>query len=335
MTECRCTTDASRRVVRGNDFSVSVRVTRLVTRDGLSQREDIGLGGCTDIKASMVSRMGKRTALECSVTEDRLVVDFDETLSCGVYGLEVSGKDSAGADWRAFLKPGEFLEIVEASSDAYTPGGDQPEIVMSAAPSTVSTETIGKIDDAIKAAAEATATVDGKADKADTLAGYGITDAYTKDETLSKEEIEELRSEAVESFAPKSAIPTAVSQLSNDAGYLTEHQDISGKADKGTTLADYGITDSYTKTEADTLLAGKVDTTDSRLSDARPASDVQAWAKAAEKPSYTKDEVGLGNVDNTSDADKPISSATQAALDGKVDKTDAVAYYETVKTIEE
>ena len=33
----------------------------------------------------------------------------------------------------------------------------------------------------------------------------------------------------------------------------------------------------------------------------------------------TKDQVGLGNVDNTSDADKPISDATQTALDGKVD----------------
>lgn len=31
----------------------------------------------------------------------------------------------------------------------------------------------------------------------------------------------------------------------------------------------------------------------------------------------TKAQVGLGNVDNTSDADKPISTATQAALDGK------------------
>lgn len=27
-----------------------------------------------------------------------------------------------------------------------------------------------------------------------------------------------------------------------------------------------------------------------------PASDVSAWAKAASKPSYTKAEVGLGNV---------------------------------------
>ena len=34
----------------------------------------------------------------------------------------------------------------------------------------------------------------------------------------------------------------------------------------------------------------------------------------------TKVQVGLGNVDNTSDLDKPISTATQTALDGKVDK---------------
>ena len=31
----------------------------------------------------------------------------------------------------------------------------------------------------------------------------------------------------------------------------------------------------------------------------------------------TKADIGLGNVDNTSDADKPISTATQTALDGK------------------
>lgn len=50
-----------------------------------------------------------------------------------------------------------------------------------------------------------------------------------------------------------------------------------------------------------------------------PASDVSAWAKAAVKPAYTKSEVGLPNVDNTSDANKPVSSATQTALDSKVD----------------
>lgn len=43
-----------------------------------------------------------------------------------------------------------------------------------------------------------------------------------------------------------------------------------------------------------------------------PASDVSAWAKASTKPSYTKSEVGLGNVDNTADKDKSVKYATSA-----------------------
>ena len=35
------------------------------------------------------------------------------------------------------------------------------------------------------------------------------------------------------------------------------------------------------------------------------------------KPTYTKNDIGLGNVDNTSDLNKPISTATQTALNGK------------------
>lgn len=40
---------------------------------------------------------------------------------------------------------------------------------------------------------------------------------------------------------------------------------------------------------------------------------------------YTAAMVGLGNVDNTSDANKPISTATQAALDGKADTATVAA----------
>lgn len=60
-------------------------------------------------------------------------------------------------------------------------------------------------------------------------------DVYAKTETYSKTEIDE-------------------------KGFLTEHQDISGKADKSTTLKGYGITDAYTKTETDNKLSGKSDT---------------------------------------------------------------------------
>ncbi len=36
---------------------------------------------------------------------------------------------------------------------------------------------------------------------------------------------------------------------------------------------------------------------------------------------YDKSQLGLGNVDNTSDSDKPISNATQSALNDKVDQS--------------
>lgn len=68
-----------------------------------------------------------------------------------------------------------------------------------------------------------------------------------------------------------------------------------------------------------TLVDGKAPTshnhTKSQITDfptSMPASDVSAWAKAATKPSYTKAEVGLSNVDNTADKDKSVKYATSA-----------------------
>lgn len=67
------------------------------------------------------------------------------------------------------------------------------------------------------------------------------------------------------------------------------------------------------------LVDGKAPTshkhTKSQITDfptSMPASDVSAWAKAATKPSYTKAEVGLSNVDNTADKDKNVKFATSA-----------------------
>lgn len=103
--------------------------------------------------------------------------------------------------------------------------------------------------------------ISGKADKSTTLSGYGITNAYTKTEVDSK----------------ISQVPTVtkVSELQNDVGYLTQHQDISGKADKSeipvvpTNVSaftnDSGYLTSegaYTKTQIDTALQGKASTAD-------------------------------------------------------------------------
>lgn len=54
-------------------------------------------------------------------------------------------------------------------------------------------------------------------------------------------------------LANLSDLPLSVSDLENDVGYLTQHQDISGKADKSTTLEGYGIRDAYTKDEVDSI----------------------------------------------------------------------------------
>ena len=87
----------------------------------------------------------------------------------------------------------------------------------------------------------------------------------------------------------------------------------------------------YIKTKAQDFFAaknhqhGKADITDFPTS--MPANDVYPWAKAATKPSYTKAEVGLGEVDNTADADKTVKRATTA---GTADSANSVAW-ENVK----
>jgi hypothetical protein len=66
-------------------------------------------------------------------------------------------------------------------------------------------------------------------------------------------------------------------------------------------------------------LAGKVDkvTGKSLVADTLSAKIQQHVTNTANPHSTTKAQVGLGNVDNTSDVNKPISSATQTALNGK------------------
>jgi hypothetical protein len=51
--------------------------------------------------------------------------------------------------------------------------------------------------------------------------------------------------------------------------------------------------------------------------EAAAAAPVQSVAGRTGAVTLAKGDVGLGNVDNTSDADKPVSTATQTALNGK------------------
>jgi len=73
----------------------------------------------------------------------------------------------------------------------------------------------------------------------------------------------------------------------------------------------------YTETEVDSALAEKSDTTHNHDGTYEPANaNIQQHIPHTDNPhAVTAAQVGLGNVDNTSDTDKPVSTAQQAAID--------------------
>ena len=109
-----------------------------------------------------------------------------------------------------------------------------------------------------------TSALEAKADKETTLAGYGITDAYTKTEADGKYATKAQGTKADTAVQPSAlsdylTIANATSTYATKAslsGYATTSA-LEAKADKETTLAGYGITDAYTKTEADGKYATK------------------------------------------------------------------------------
>ncbi|SDA18114.1 hypothetical protein SAMN03159355_01504 [Pseudomonas sp. NFPP10] len=93
--------------------------------------------------------------------------------------------------------------------------------------------------------------------KPTTIAGFGITDAYTKQET--KSEIQARVADLVASSpAALDTLKELADALGNDPNFAaTMTSELANKAAKATTLSGYGITDAYTKTLMDNALSGK------------------------------------------------------------------------------
>lgn len=179
-----------------------------------------------------------------------------------------------------------------------------------------------------------TRTVNGKALSSNISLGAGDVGAYTKSETDTKINAAVASTYKYKGSVTADKLPTSgqvvgdVYNITNDSSY--------GKA--GMNVAWNGTTWDALGSNVD--LSNYITTSDSRLSNARPASDVYAWAKAENKPSYswneitgkpstyppsshthTKAQVGLGNVANL-DQSKAIKSIIRggttltAELDG-------------------
>ena len=144
--------------------------------------------------------------------------------------------------------------------------------------------TFGYVDTAVSTHSQDTTNVHGIADTAD-LATIDYVDS----------EISTLDT-AAQGYAT-SAGSTAATNLSNHNSDTTNVHGISDTAELATK--------SYADTaEADAITA------------AGTAADTKISTAVA---ALTKSSVGLGNVNNTTDADKPVSTATQTALDLKAD----------------
>lgn len=130
-----------------------------------------------------------------------------------------------------------------------------------------------------------------KADKATTLAGYGITNAYTQEE-VQKRLKEKLDSKPFDD-EPKQNSPC---YLTSGAVYNA----LLAKADKSTTLAGYGITDAYTREETDKKLARKLGNTAGSVTTDNIASKAVTTEKLAEdvtnQLSKLKDDIGDRNI---------------------------------------
>lgn len=177
----------------------------------------------------------------------------------------------------------EYNDVAYANANAYT---DQKIAdLINGAPTTL--DTLKEIADAMtteQSAVDALESAIGtKANKAD-LAAVAMSGKYSDLSGLP-------------------TIPTNNNQLSNGAGYLTgitkamvtgalgytpPTTDTNTTYSAGTGLGLSGTTFSVSYgTSAGTACQGN----DSRLSNARPASDVYAWAKASSKPSYAWSEI--------------------------------------------
>lgn len=136
---------------------------------------------------------------------------------------------------------------------------------------------------------------ESKADKATTLAGYGILDAYTKD-TLKKLLAQKL-----------TAMPFDDEPILDSPHYLTSgavYNSLLNKVNKSTTLAGYGILDAYTKAAIDALLADKAN-----------SSDVKASVKTLSTAISSKADINAVNALNE------YVNQNTAAINGKYDSS--------------
>ena len=159
--------------------------------------------------------------------------------------------------------------------------------------------------------------------KPTSISGYGITDAYTKTEVDGMISSVYKPAGSV-AFASLPALSDNVlGNVYNVTDAFTTTADFVEGAGKsypaGTNVVVVNTGTTASPTYKFDVLAGFVE-----LSGYVPTSRTVNGKALSADITLSKSDVGLGNVDNTSDADKPISTSTQNALDAKANNTNII-----------
>lgn len=163
---------------------------------------------------------------------------------------------------------------------------------------------------------------------------------YTKEETYSKQEVDVLVSNPIDAYTKQESdskyatIETVNNKVDKVVGKQLSTEDYTTEEkEKLAELSNYDDTNITQKLneKVDKITGKGLSTEDYTTSEKTKLGTIEEGAQVNTVTSVagrtgavtlTKTDIGLDNVDNTSDDDKPISTATQTALDSKVDKVE-------------
>lgn len=183
--------------------------------------------------------------------------------------------------------------------------------------------------------------VNGETVVTDTVADITIGDATL---TIQKngEDIDTFTANALEDKTVNIIVPTKTSDITNDSDYqngtevansiesaISTHNTANNAHSNLLTPITESITANANAISAEELRATTAEGgLQGQITDNKNTMDGHI-ANTSNPHSVTKAQVGLGNCDNTSDADKPISTATQTALDTKATPADITSAIST------
>ena len=286
-TYTKVTVDAKGRVTAGSNITVEDIGDLSTTLAGLATKEELeGYVKTADLTTELGKKVdkvtGKSLIADTEITRLASVKNYDDT----AIKADIAKKVDTTAMNTALEGKVDKVDGKVLSSNDYTTAEKEKLAGLSNyndADIKASIATKANSDDVYTKTAMNTE-LDKKANKATTISGYGITDAYTKTEVDAKiSSVYKYKG----SVANEDALPTADQVIGDvynleDTGmnvawtgegwdklgsvvdltpYLTKEDAGKTYAIKSTALAGYGITDAYTKIETDNLLANKLDAT--------------------------------------------------------------------------